>query len=123
MRRSRSLGFVLHHPTNCGKRTGCTVLTGSSVSAFVGGSEDGGSGRIDLVGVDVFCPGALDCLVEPHKQLRARMSVVPGRLMPLSVVLTLRKSAKGEAANFGVARGPAPGGSVRAPESCRYSCD
>ena len=52
------------------KRTGFTVLTGGSASAFVGGSEDGGNGRIDLVGVDVFGPGALDSLVEPREQLR-----------------------------------------------------
>lgn len=40
------------------------------MSAFVGGPEDGGDGRIDLVGVDVFGPGALDGLVEPREQLR-----------------------------------------------------
>lgn len=65
-------GYGIHWPDidEDRKRTGFTVLTGGSVSAFVGGSEDGGNGRIDLVGVDVLGPGALDSLVEPREQLR-----------------------------------------------------
>jgi hypothetical protein len=38
----RVASFLLTgHVSIKGKRTGCTVLMGSSVSAFVGGSEDG----------------------------------------------------------------------------------
>ena len=50
------------------KRTGCTVLTGNSTSAFAG-SEGKGNRRIDLVGIDFFRPRALDRLVEPREQL------------------------------------------------------
>jgi hypothetical protein len=51
------------------KRPGCDVLTEGLTSPFAAGSERGWGGGIDLIGVDLFCPRALDRMVEPRQQL------------------------------------------------------